>query len=88
LLLTITNSSINFFPLAAGSLRRRQPARSPASRPVRLLPGPHRGKNQGVLRKLRGENIITSLRENKIRVSPYIYNNERDIDRLISVVTI
>jgi len=37
--------------------------------------------------KLRGENIITSLRENKIRVSPYIYNNERDIDRLISVVT-
>jgi len=38
--------------------------------------------------KLRDENIITSLRENKIRVSPYIYNNERDIDRLISVVTI
>ena len=37
--------------------------------------------------KLRGENIITSLRENKIGVSPYVYNNERDIDRLISVVT-
>ncbi len=38
--------------------------------------------------KLRKENVITSLRENKIRVSPYVYNNERDIDRLISVVTI
>ena len=38
--------------------------------------------------KLRKENIITSLRENKIRVSPYVFNNERDIDRLISVVTV
>ena len=38
--------------------------------------------------KLRKENVITSLREGKIRVSPYMYNNERDIDRLISVVTV
>ena len=38
--------------------------------------------------KLRKENVITSLREGKIRVSPYVYNNERDIDRLISVVTV
>ena len=38
--------------------------------------------------KLRKENVITSLRENKIRVSPYVFNNERDIDRLISVVTV
>ena len=37
--------------------------------------------------KLRGENIITSLREGNIRVSPYVYNSERDIDRLVSVVT-
>jgi selenocysteine lyase/cysteine desulfurase len=37
--------------------------------------------------RLRAENVIVSLRENKIRVSPYVYNNERDIDRLISVVT-
>ena len=37
--------------------------------------------------KLRKENVITSLREGKIRVSPYLYNNERDIDRLVSVVT-
>ena len=38
--------------------------------------------------KLRKENVITSLREEKIRVSPYMYNNERDIDRLIAVVTV
>jgi cysteine desulfurase / selenocysteine lyase len=38
--------------------------------------------------KLRKENVITSLREGKIRVSPYMYNNEGDIDRLVSVVTV
>jgi len=37
--------------------------------------------------KLRKENVITSLREDKIRVSPYMYNSERDIDRVISVLT-
>ena len=38
--------------------------------------------------KLRSENVIVSLREGRIRVSPYVYNSERDIDRLISVVTV
>jgi cysteine desulfurase / selenocysteine lyase len=37
--------------------------------------------------RLRRENIITSLREGNIRVSPHLYNTERDIDRLISVIT-
>jgi cysteine desulfurase/selenocysteine lyase len=37
--------------------------------------------------RLRKENIIVSLREGNIRVSPYLYNTERDIDRLISVIT-
>jgi cysteine desulfurase/selenocysteine lyase len=36
---------------------------------------------------LRKENVVVSLREGNIRVSPYLYNTERDIDRLISVVT-
>jgi selenocysteine lyase/cysteine desulfurase len=31
--------------------------------------------------------VVVSLREGNIRVSPYLYNTERDIDRLISVVT-
>jgi selenocysteine lyase/cysteine desulfurase len=38
--------------------------------------------------KLRQENVITSLREGNIRISPHVYNSERDIDRLISVVAI
>jgi len=36
---------------------------------------------------LRKENVVVSLREGNIRVSPHLYNTERDIDRLISVVT-
>jgi selenocysteine lyase/cysteine desulfurase len=35
---------------------------------------------------LRRENIIVSLRDGKIRVSPYLFNSEQDIDRLVSVV--
>src|SRR5712692_876113 len=38
--------------------------------------------------KLVKEKIITSLREGNIRVSPHLYNTERDIDRLISAITI
>jgi selenocysteine lyase/cysteine desulfurase len=38
--------------------------------------------------RLRKENVITSLREGNIRVSPHLYNTERDIDRLISVITV
>lgn len=37
--------------------------------------------------KLRRENIIVSLREGKIRVSPYLFNSEQDMDRLVSVVS-
>jgi len=37
--------------------------------------------------RLRKENVVVSLREGNIRVSPYLYNTGRDIDRLISVVT-
>jgi cysteine desulfurase/selenocysteine lyase len=33
------------------------------------------------------ENVIVSLREGNIRVSPHLYNTERDIDRLINVIT-
>jgi selenocysteine lyase/cysteine desulfurase len=35
---------------------------------------------------LRKENVVVSLRQGNIRVSPHLYNTERDIDRLISVV--
>ena len=44
-------------------------------------------KTVEVYQRLRKENVIVSLREGNIRVSPHLYNSERDIDRLISVVT-
>jgi cysteine desulfurase / selenocysteine lyase len=44
-------------------------------------------KTAEVYQRLRKENVIVSLREGNIRVSPHLYNTERDIDRLISVVT-
>jgi selenocysteine lyase/cysteine desulfurase len=44
-------------------------------------------KTRELYLKLCGENVITSLREGKIRVSPYLYNTEQDIDRLVQVIT-
>ena len=44
-------------------------------------------KTKQLYEQLRAENVITSLREGKIRVSPYLYNSERDIDRVVGLVT-
>jgi cysteine desulfurase/selenocysteine lyase len=44
-------------------------------------------KTVALYQKLRKENVIVSLREGNIRVAPHLYNTERDIDRLISVIT-
>jgi cysteine desulfurase / selenocysteine lyase len=44
-------------------------------------------KTVELYQKLRSENVVVSLREGNIRVSPHLYNTERDIDRLISVIT-
>jgi len=44
-------------------------------------------KTTELYNKLRKENVIVSLRDGNIRVSPYLYNTEQDIDRLIAVVT-
>ncbi|HEY6944195.1 MAG TPA: aminotransferase class V-fold PLP-dependent enzyme [Candidatus Acidoferrum sp.] len=46
-----------------------------------------REKTAELYQRLRNENVIVSLREGNIRVSPHLYNTERDIDRLISVIT-
>jgi selenocysteine lyase/cysteine desulfurase len=44
-------------------------------------------KTAEVYNRLRKENVVVSLREGNIRVSPHLYNTERDIDRLIGAVT-
>ena len=45
-------------------------------------------KTAALYEKLRGGKIVTALREGHIRVSPHLYNTERDIDKLISVITV
>ena len=75
-------------------------ARLPKDRciPASPLDAAHRGpygcfaarrpeKTAELYQKLRKENVIVSLREGNIRVSPHLYNTERDIDRLIAVIT-
>jgi selenocysteine lyase/cysteine desulfurase len=44
-------------------------------------------KTAALYDQLRKENVIVSLREGNIRVSPHVYNTERDIDRLIAIIT-
>jgi selenocysteine lyase/cysteine desulfurase len=44
-------------------------------------------KTAELYKKLREQNVHVSLREGKIRVSPYLFNTIQDIDRLISAVT-
>jgi cysteine desulfurase / selenocysteine lyase len=44
-------------------------------------------KTRELYEKLCAENVITSLREGKIRVSPYLYNTEQDVDRLVQLIT-
>jgi cysteine desulfurase/selenocysteine lyase len=38
--------------------------------------------------KLREASVFVSLREGALRIAPYLYNTERDIDRLIRVLTV
>jgi selenocysteine lyase/cysteine desulfurase len=44
-------------------------------------------KTAEIYKKLQAENVFVSLREGNLRVSPHVFNTERDIDRLIAVVT-
>lgn len=44
-------------------------------------------KTAELYNKLRKERIFVSLRESKVRVSPYLYNTIQDIDRLVSAIT-
>lgn len=44
-------------------------------------------KTMELYNKLREARIFVSLRESKIRVSPYLYNTIQDIDRLVSAIT-
>jgi selenocysteine lyase/cysteine desulfurase len=44
-------------------------------------------KTAALYAKLRKNNVIVSLREGNLRISPHLFNSERDIDKLIATVT-
>jgi len=44
-------------------------------------------KTVELYQKLQKEHVVVAMREGNIRVSPHLFNSERDIDRLIGVVT-
>ena len=43
-------------------------------------------KTRALYRRLEDENVIVGLREGRIRISPHLFNTERDIDRVVAVV--
>jgi selenocysteine lyase/cysteine desulfurase len=45
-------------------------------------------KTQALYQKLLAAKVIVALRENAIRVAPHVYNAPRDVDRLISSITV
>ncbi len=55
--------------------------------PFGCFTAPTLGKTKELYQQLRRENVVVGMREGRIRVSPYLFNCERDIDRLISVIT-
>ncbi|MBX7184633.1 MAG: aminotransferase class V-fold PLP-dependent enzyme [Vicinamibacteria bacterium] len=58
----------------------------PAQRgPYGCFVAPTRERTVALHQKLRQANVFVSLRNGRIRVSPHLFNSERDIDRLISV---
>ena len=58
----------------------------PAQRgPYGCFVAPTRERTVALHQKLRQENVFVALRNGRIRVSPHLFNSERDIDRLFSV---
>ncbi|MBI1750184.1 MAG: aminotransferase class V-fold PLP-dependent enzyme [Acidobacteria bacterium] len=64
------------------------PADAAARGPFVCFAARSAGKTQALFDKLKAENVIVALRENAIRVAPHLYNTPRDIDRLISVISV
>jgi selenocysteine lyase/cysteine desulfurase len=55
--------------------------------PYGCFTAPTPEKTAELYKKLRKENVVVSMREGRIRVSPHLFNSVHDIDRLIVVVT-
>jgi selenocysteine lyase/cysteine desulfurase len=61
------------------------PAESERRGPYVCFAGRSPGETAKLFGKLRDAGVIVSLRENALRVSPYLYNSSDDISRLIKI---
>ncbi len=61
----------------------------PAARgPYACIAGRSPEKTRALYEKLHAAKIFVSLRENALRVAPHLYNNERDINRLLAILAV
>lgn len=64
------------------------PAEAAARGPFVCFAARSSEKTQALYQKLSAEKVIVALRENAIRVAPHLYNPPRDMDRLISLISV
>ncbi len=64
------------------------PADAAARGPFVCLAARSPEKTKALYEKLSAEKVIVALRENAIRVAPHLYNAPRDVDRLISILSV
>jgi selenocysteine lyase/cysteine desulfurase len=55
--------------------------------PFGCFRAPTPARTNEIYERLSQENVVVSLREGNIRVAPYLFNSEHDIDRLLDVVS-
>ena len=63
------------------------PADSAARGPYVCIAGRSPEKTQELYQKLGAANIVVGLREGAVRIAPYLYNSERDMDRVLAALT-
>jgi len=78
---------LHVLPFADRPLRRRKSLDRKLRGPYGCFVARTPEKTAALYNKLREQKVFVSLRESKIRVSPYLYNTIQDIDRLIAAIT-
>ena len=74
--------------LIEGEARERSIAAIPAERRARHMVGLKLGPRapEDLAARLAGENVFVSVRGESVRVSPHLYNTERDVERLFAAL--
>lgn len=64
------------------------PAEPAARGPFICLAGRAAERTRELFERLREARVIVALREGNLRIAPYLFNTERDIDRLVMTITV